>query len=367
MSITSTDNSLLLSDLLPSLGAHLGVPGFDDDRIGLPASKRYVVVLIDGFGWDLVMKSLSHVPYIAEVIGDAKKVRSAIPSTTSASLMSLWTGVSSGMHGIVGFSFRLGNEKNRRQVTVPLSLEYPLETAPRVMDAMVEASIAVSCVIPAEHIGSGLTLMSTQSAFQIGIDLDDPDVRLDAIDYASRKSDRSVVYVYDSRLDSAGHQYGVASPVWLRTLMVIDKFLADLRARLDDDVVLLVTGDHGMVDVAPEDRIVIDSTPQLSQDLRYVGGEARFRHLYVSQPQAVVERWSAFLGDEASVMTKNQAIEQGCFGKVDPKFLSRIGDVIAISNGGQAYLSSAFPGEFHLVGMHGALTSAERYVPVLID
>ncbi|MFP5407355.1 MAG: ribosome biogenesis GTPase Der, partial [Gammaproteobacteria bacterium] len=37
-----------LSDLLPSVGAHLGVPGCADDVLGLPAAQRFVVFVVDG-------------------------------------------------------------------------------------------------------------------------------------------------------------------------------------------------------------------------------------------------------------------------------------------------------------------------------
>ena len=38
-----------LADLLPSIGAHLGVSGAED-RLGLPEARRYLVVLVDGLG-----------------------------------------------------------------------------------------------------------------------------------------------------------------------------------------------------------------------------------------------------------------------------------------------------------------------------
>ena len=47
--------SASLIDLMPSIGAHLGVPGCRDDVLGLPAAERYVVVLMDGLGWSLLL------------------------------------------------------------------------------------------------------------------------------------------------------------------------------------------------------------------------------------------------------------------------------------------------------------------------
>ena len=351
-----------LADLLPSIGACLGISPYDTDVIGLPGSTRYVVVLVDGLGWDITMRALIDAPYIASVIGDARRIQVSTPSTTSSSLTSLWTGVSSGSHGIVGFSFELDG-----QVEVPLLAKDPIPTAQPIMNRMSDAGVDVTWVIPREHIESGLTRMGTRTAHMVGVDTPDHDRRVAEISSAARRGSHCLVFVYEPRLDEAGHAYGVASAQWREALTSIDSFLEQLRTGLDDDVVLLVTGDHGMVDVTPDDRIDIGENPDLNADLRLIAGEARFRHLYTHSPHAVAQRWKDHLGDQALVMTRSQAVDSGLFGLVDPRYLPRIGDVVATPTFGQAYLTSAFPGEYHLIGMHGGRTSAELYVPVLID
>ena len=72
-------------DLMPSIGAHLGVPGCDDDPLGLAPSQRYVVLLIDGLGWNLVRRSVRDTPYLGYLLGDARPITSGVPSTTVTS------------------------------------------------------------------------------------------------------------------------------------------------------------------------------------------------------------------------------------------------------------------------------------------
>ena len=359
-------DSLLLSDLLPSVGTYLGVSAQRIPPIDLIQSNRYVIVLVDGLGWEILVRALSHAPYLSGLIGDAAKLEVGTPTTTATSLMSLWTGVGAGRHGVVGFSFETGGRTDvPRGVTVPLGLTRPLRTAPSYLDRLVDDGIEVSSVMPAEHCRSGLTVMGTRRANLIGAD--DDDHRIPAIVEATQRGLKSLVYAYEPRLDHAGHGHGVASDSWIQALELIDTFLGDLREELDDDVCLLVTGDHGMVDVPPPQRINIDEEPILNQGLRLIGGEARFRHLYTDEPAAVKARWVERLGDEAEVLTRDEAIQAGLFGKVKPRYLTRIGDVVASPTGSQAYLASLFPGEFSLVGFHGARTSAERFVPLMID
>jgi hypothetical protein len=122
-----------------------------------------------------------------------------------------------------------------------------------------------------------------------------------------------------------------------------------------------------MVDVKKEERILIEDDPLLRRGVDLIGGEARFRHLYTQTPHDVFHRWQERLEDNVVVMTREQGIDEGLFGVVKNSFLHRIGDVIAIPRSGQAYLTSTFPGEHYLVGMHGAATSEENYVPLFID
>jgi Type I phosphodiesterase / nucleotide pyrophosphatase len=99
--------STTLGELMPSIGAHLGVPGFAEDAFRLPESTRYVVVLIDGLGWNLLRRAARETPYLASLLGSAQSITSAVPSTTVTSLASLGTGLPPGQHGLVGYTSRV--------------------------------------------------------------------------------------------------------------------------------------------------------------------------------------------------------------------------------------------------------------------
>ena len=346
-------------DLLPAVAAHLGVPGFDRDEIGLPDAARYVVVLVDGLGWTLAQRAGRFAPYLAGLVGDAVRVATPLPSTTAASLMSLWTGAWPGTHGVVGFSFRAGGG-----LVGPLSLVEPLATVPSVLDRAALAGVAVSGVVPGEHVRSGLTRMGTRRAELVAAPATGA-ARIAAIRAAARRGDSALVYVYEPELDHAGHASGVASTGWSQALTMIDAWLEELRAGLDADTCLIVTGDHGMLD--SRNRLVIEDEPALHAGLDLIGGEARFRHLYTAQPAAVAARWQERLGDAALVLPRAEAIAAGLFGPVDPQYADRLGDVVVVPLTDQVYLTRTFAGEFSLIGFHGAMTPDECWVPVLVD
>jgi len=369
MSELSLVDAVWLRHLLPSLSFRLGL-GAGPDRIGLPAAQRYVVVLVDGLGWDIILPELAHAPYLAGIVGDSQRAATGLPSTTAASLTSLWTGLPPGLTGIVGFTFDLdgrGTSAKYPDVIAPLYLRQPLDLPTSWPDRLVEAGVAVTWVIPPDQVKSAFTAMGTRRARLVGLEPTAEAERIEAIVQASRSGERSLTYVYDGRVDHTGHGQGVASRAWRAELARVDRFLGDLRDGLPDDVRLIVTGDHGMIDVAPTDKVVIEDNPALARDLRLVAGEARCRFLYTAKPAAVASRWADQLGDQAWVLTRAEAIGQGVFGQVDPAYASRIGDVVVLARAGQAYLSHRFPAEFKLIGFHGAGTPAERYVPIAVD
>ncbi len=94
-----------LCDVLPAVAFHLGVPGMVD-RLDLPASHRYVVLLVDGLGLSLVRAHLRDVPYFSELFGDLREITAGIPTTTATSITCLGTGRPPGNHGIAGYTFR---------------------------------------------------------------------------------------------------------------------------------------------------------------------------------------------------------------------------------------------------------------------
>jgi hypothetical protein len=123
-----------------------------------------------------------------------------------------------------------------------------------------------------------------------------------------------------------------------------------------------------MVDVGPEDRLDVDSTPDLRDGLVLLGGEPRARHLYVRPGAAgdVLATWREVLGDRAWVLARDEAIKEGWFGPVDPRMTDRIGDVVAAAAGTFAVVAAKQePGESRLFGMHGSLTPSEQLVPAL--
>lgn len=358
-----------LAEVLPGIAARLA-PDLDGaiDVLGIPAARRYVLVMVDGLGHELLQRDRLRAPYLAGLLDDAMVLTSAIPSTTATSLTTLGTGRTPGSHGIVGYSFRARQEIINALLWDVEVDPLDFQPCPTWLERLAEAGVAVSTVSLARFVGSGLTNAALRGTSFNGLsDECDDDERIAKIVAASRAGERSLVYAYERRLDHTGHGLGCGSEDWRATLDMIDGWLEQLRSELDPDVCLVITGDHGMIDVPSDRQIIIEDHAALVGGLSLIGGEGRFRQLYADRPDEVAASWQRWLGERAIVRRRDEAIEEGWFGHVTEQVAWRIGDVLVALQGDWAVMTLSKPGELTLVGQHGSLTAEEMCVPLLVD
>ncbi|MET0931593.1 MAG: nucleotide pyrophosphatase/phosphodiesterase family protein [Aeromicrobium sp.] len=354
-----------IDQIMPSVGAALGVDGFKN-TLALPEAPRYVVFLVDGLGLELLRQHADAAPFLAS-LSNVDDVVCGVPSTTVTSLTSLGTGVRAGQHGMVGYTSRVP-ETGRRLNS--LKWDQPIDPVvwqpfPTVLQRLHEAGISASSVNEAKFEGTGLTVCSQRGVPFHGIN--SVYERLDVVVDVIESAPRSVTYAYESRLDHTGHSKGCTSPEWREMLTTVDTELAELRDELPRDTVMIVTADHGMIDLPFENRFDVDANPRLLDDVTMLAGEARFRHVYTRPGAAedVAARWRAELGDRAVVRTQDDI--EDWFGPISPSVSGRIGDVVVASLGDFGVFSTReFAVELKMTGFHGSITEAELRIPVLV-
>lgn len=220
-------------------------------------------------------------------------------------------------------------------------------------------------VLPARFATTALTRVAVSGGRFLPED--DADRQMDQAAAELARADRALVYTYLSDLDAAGHTFGVDSEEWRDQLMRADRLAQRLANRLPPRSALYITSDHGMVDIAPRDRIDYDREKDLRTGVALLGGEARARHVY-TQPGAeedVHAAWRDRLGHCMWITTRDQAIDAGWFGPlVEDRVRGRIGDVIAVAQTDMAMIAThTEPGS--MIGLYGAMTPAELIVPLL--
>lgn len=356
-----------LSDLVPSVLGALGVRG-EHDILGLPPAPRYCILLVDALGWSLLRAHPVQAPFLTSLTGRA--ITAGLPTTTATSITSLGTGLPPGRHGVVGYTSRvpggtaLFNALKWEPALDPLTYQ----PYPSVFERADRAGVATTVLGQSSFRDTGLTRAALRGPFRAANSYGQ---RVAAAVTAAEAGSPSLVYVYEGDLDYTGHQHGCGSAAWRYQLAMVDRFAEQLYDELPAGTVLVVTADHGMVDVDPEKRIDVDDIPALRDGVALVAGEARFRHVYTEPGDGVAGEvaaaWRSVLGSRATVLTRAEAVSAGWFGAVEERVADRIGDVV-VSVGGDCAVErrSVFPVETRLRGLHGALSDDELLVPLLV-
>lgn len=360
-----------LADLVPSIAAHLGMAG-RADVFGLPDASRWVLLMVDGLGSANLAAAAQSAPFLADAWSTAggATLTSAAPSTTATSISSLGTGLTPGQHGMVGYSFRSPLDGDLLNALLWREGHSGLDIQPQLtmFERLSTAGVQVASVSPARFEGTGLTVAALRGARFIGVpDEHDVAARVGWAADAAASGDRTLTYVYERFLDHAGHGHGWRSPEWTAALRHVDDLARRLRDALPADVRLVVTGDHGMVDIPRGRWVIAEDVPGLMADVTLLAGEGRFRQLYTDRPDAVASRWADHLDDDAWVVTRDEAVAAGWFGPTLARGVAeRIGDVLVVMRGDAAVMTTTQPREFGLVGMHGSLTDVESRVPLVV-
>jgi len=357
-----------LADLMPSVLHALGVPG-GRDLLSLRPGRRVAVLLLDGLGWELLCRHPEHAPFLCSLLPAGRTLTAGFPATTATSLASLGTGVPPGVHGMVGYQVRVPGEQRLLN-----ALRWDTSVDPRswqpertVFERAAADGVAVTHVAPAGLRDSGLSRAALRGATYAPADT--PGERAARTIEALSAGDRTLVYAYSGELDATGHRHGCRSEAWRLQLAHADRLVEQVAQRLPAGATLLVTADHGMVDVPPEGRRDVDAEPALTDGVALLGGEGRARYVYARDGAAVdvLAAWRELLGDVMWVLSREEAVTAGWFGpEVTERTLPRIGDVVAAARGEMAVVATRQePRESELVGFHGSLTTAEQLVPLL--
>jgi len=360
--------SASLADLMPSVSAVLGVRGATD-VLGLGADlagvDRIAVLLVDGLGTYQIPVAAAHAPILGEL--PTRALTSGFPSTTPVSLVTIGTGALPGAHGVLGFTLRKpdgGILNHLRWGEDPDPARWqPLPTR---FETAAATGLAVTQVTRPEFEGSGLTTAANRGAAFSGA--------ADPLALSTRMlaalSRPGLVYGYHPDLDHHGHAAGVGSPPWQEAAEEVGRLVTRLVDGLPAGAALLVTADHGQLNVPAEGRIDMGKDPVLAAGIVAVSGEPRVRYLYVEDGARddVIAAWRGVLGPAAWVLTREEAIAEGWYGPVPAAHLSRLGDVVVICQGRTVIVAGGWEPERagELVAYHGSVTAAEMTVPLLI-
>lgn len=360
-----------VAPLLPDYGGACitGItPALIDDIDHLPSwfpslaggAEQVVVLVLDGLGWEQLEARRDLVPCLGTMEGGA--ITSVAPTTTATALTSITTGSPPGEHGIVGYRLAVGRDVlNCLRWTTPRGDARHGIRPDRVGLIEPFESQRPPIVVRAEFEHSGFSEAHLRGTRFVGYRT----MSTLAIEVAGLlRAGEPFVYAYYDGVDKVAHEYGIGEH-YEAELVAIDWMVEYLVESLPPGAVLLITADHGQVDVGHR---VLRPHPEVLSLVDFQSGEARFRWLH-ALPGArgeLLEAAATHHGDVAWVMTRDECIDGGWFGpKVVEAARERLGDVALVARDDVAFDDPADTGPYDLVGRHGSMTSAEVLVPLI--
>lgn len=361
-----------LSELLPTVLAALGVEG-ETAALKLDLPRRVAVLLVDGLGSELLAAHARLAPCLAALAADGDTLGVGFPSTTATSLTSLGTGLPPGAHGVLGLTLRKPDGGLLSTLHWDAAAVDPLtwQPFPTAFERAAAAGVAVSAIGPRRFWGSGLNTAAFRGARPVGAESAGEVVAATLAELTAGPAHApALVYSYYGDLDATGHREGCGSAAWRFQLAHLDRLVEQIVAELPADTALVVTADHGMLDVPNAGRVDFDAVPALRAGVELLAGEPRARYVHTAPGAAgdVLATWTDVLGADWCVLPRGEAIARGWFGPPDRVREDLVGDVVAVPRGTGAVVAGVSePIVSRLIGMHGGLTSAEQRVPLLVQ
>ncbi len=368
----------LTSSVLVARGGQAGHPllrDLDSDR--LARYRNVVLLLLDGLGHRFLLDQGNS----GSLAGHLRtRMTSVFPSTTSTAVTTLLTALAPREHALTGwFSYWPGLDDviavlpfQRRRDRESLSLEIDdpgrfygneslfdrIETAGHVV---IPGNLAFS-PYNASHCG-GATIHPYRRFQEL----------FAQVATLVREPEEKYVYAYWPGIDHLAHEHGAGSDKVRAHFHEIDKACGELIDAIDgSDTLLIVTGDHGLIDVSPQNHTNLARHPDLQRLLaKPLCGERRvaYCHLLRDRHDEFVAAASALLGDRFSLRTSRELVEQGWYGpgRSHPELLARLGDIVLLARG-DASIKDWLPGErrYWHVASHGGTSPEEMYVPLIV-
>jgi hypothetical protein len=316
----------------------------------LDAYDHVIVFLLDAFGWTFVQRHQQH-PLLRRIAQDGSlaPIRSQFPSTTTAHVTTMHTGLPVEDHGL--YEWRI-YEPTLDAITIPLLVppDAPyarslLPDGPSFYQRLAVRHGATSTVYSPDRFSpSGFDAVALRGATLIPYsDLSDID--------PSPPSEKSYTYIYYDLIDTTGHTHGPSSPefddISLRALDSIYTIFFSPSSTPHPSTLLLLTADHGQIDVHP-DRVTYLDLPGTSP-----AGSSR--DLFLNLDPSEIPTLNSLLGDTGTAIESHTL-----FGPLGPRLSSRLPPICILpSPGHQIWLKGHEDVEQKFLGHHGGLTPEE--------
>ncbi|NET07932.1 MAG: alkaline phosphatase family protein [Symploca sp. SIO2B6] len=378
-----------------------------EGTIGLPASvlgnlphsyDQVILIFVDAFGWRFFEQYVEKSEFLKRFLsqGVASKLTTQFPSTTAAHVTTIHSGLPVGESGIYEWFYY---EPLIEDIIAPLLFSF---AGDRERETLQKTGISEQAFFPTTTLYQHLKRYGVQSyCFQhqnyalspfSRVVCDGakmvpyrtvPEALVNLSEAAIAQSEKAYFFLYVDSIDAIGHRYSPNSPQFeaeVNTfLLTMERLFHQTLAGKLDNTLLLITADHGQIEVSPQTTIYLNQLiPAIeqfiktnSQGKRLVpAGSPRDMFLYIQEEhlEQVYDLLSQKLADQAIVYRTKTLIDQGYFGVSKPSsaLMERLGNLVILPYKYETvwwYEKDRF--EQRNLGHHGGLSCEEMETVLL--
>jgi Uncharacterized proteins of the AP superfamily len=329
------------------------------DKLLAKNYKNVVFLLMDGMGVNVLERNLPEDAFLRK--HSKSEISSVFPPTTTAATTSVLTGKTPAEHGWIGWSCYF------KEVDKCVDLYSNCESG---TDKAASAENQPYKYLGYKNIINALgnkvraCMVSPFSNYYA----DTMEGICEHLKTLCEEEGRKFIYAYHYQPDHDMHEFGV-SPRCINEMMADYSKQLEALANSLSDTLLLISADHGMVDIAME---CVEDYPQIKDALlHHICVEPRCCSLYVKPSHMAVfpKLFSDAFGDKFILLTHDAFLQSGLLGggMRHPKTDDFVGDFMAIAVSDIALWYKDIGGGLDdFKGAHAGLTKEELAVPLIV-
>ncbi|PIY94222.1 MAG: hypothetical protein COX78_02270 [Candidatus Levybacteria bacterium CG_4_10_14_0_2_um_filter_35_8] len=399
-----TKNSLvnLMSSILSHYGARYSYPSLDRRFFkNIDGCEKLVFFCIDSLGlniWNEYAIKYSLFKILQKNMHE-NSITSVFPSTTSAALTTMHTGVAPREHGIFEWNMYF-KELNAVINPLPYRTVSPiydsqmlptinndsgiLINVPTIYEKLLKKSVKSYILYPkqlANGVYNNEAFKGAEPIWYISLS----DLLLELKERLESCKGKAYFFIYWPFLDTIEHHYSPftrQTDVHLKMLndLIQEVLIKDINGKSAKNTGFILTSDHGQVECDPEETIYLNQIKNINKHFEKTSlgkpilpsGNVRDVFLHVKDKSLSRANYEIvkFLKNKADILILDDKIINKFFGngKTHPSFFDRLGNLLVLPKANKLVWYKYTPDKhFDHKGAHGGFTEEEMMIPLLVN
>ena len=344
-------------------------------------SENVVIIVLDALSSNYLSQlgSSSNLAKIAKEGASVLNAECIYPSHTLTNHTTIMTGVSSGVHGIIG-NVRLGEDgistiKSKEPEMINTETIFELAKAQGLKTAVVSGKknlvtlfskgcdVGVSNAHLKDYLASAPNLddaETNEDYYKMNLELTDWVFNSLYTVLETEKPNLTLVNIQSS--DYIGHRFGPSSKEMANCLKRIDKDLGDFYNKMKksgmlENTTLIIVADHGMTESDKAINLNVLAMKEFPESVAAIDGRTGYIWLNGTDEAAVISYFEKVEGVAAVFSSSSdKAVSLGVASEDGP-------DLILESKAGYVFLPQPMIDEYH--GQHGSSDNSDMIIPMI--